>query len=381
MVFGALIGAAVGIGTSIFSGNQQANAARDANDQQEKIAEAQYQRALKEWEIDYQTRVTNWMWETAKLEAQKFSERQAKADYEWRQGKLIESAERNLAVNEAALMDKFGTEEDLRMRQVNLELDFNQAKLAADSNEQLRQYLVRINDRALASQQLVQQSNTEGQQLAIDATLGFQKDALERDIQSVAAAVGASSARAVASQRQGGGSSSQRLALNSIQELGRTYGMIEMNNRSRQSRIQQLNSTIRGERATQLGRYAIATADDANRMKFTKGKYERDSGYNLDVFRDLTMPSFELATRQGERELESLYIQTESTIDQASQPFRESIWFDPLEPVAGLKPEYMAPTKIYEPTGIDIGLNALGAGIGGAMQFSYQKPGGGLGFY
>ena len=138
---------------------------------------------------------------------------------------------------------------------------------------------------------------------------------------------------------------------------------------------------MQGERATQLGRYALASQDATNRMKYTSDKYAIDAGYNLDVFKDLTMPSFDLANRQGKRELESLYIQTEGRINEASQPFRESIWFDPIAPIAGLRPEYEAPTKVYEPSGLDIGLNALSAGINGAMSASYQKPGGGLGFF
>ena len=147
------------------------------------------------------------------------------------------------------------------------------------------------------------------------------------------------------------------------------------------ARIQLLGSTMQGERATQLGKYAIETQGDLGAMRYGADKYQRDANYNLDVFKELTIPGFELANRQGQRELESLYIQTQSTIDQASQPFRESIYFDPLEPIKGLKPTYEAPTKVYEPSGLDVGLNALGAGIGGAMNFSYQKPGGGLGFF
>lgn len=383
MVFpiGAVIGAAVGVGTSIFGAQQQQSAASKANKQAKDKAKKQYRRALEEWEIDYEQRRANWIWDTAKLEAQKFSERQAKQDYEDQQSQLIQSAKASMAVNQAAILDRYGTEEELRAKQVSLDLRYTNANLASESFEQLREYMNRIQTRAMDGEALVQRTNDEGQQLVMDATLGFQRDALERDIQTVASIVGASSARATASQRQGGGSSSQRLALNAIQELGRTFGQIKMNDQARQGRIQLLNSTMQGERATQLGKYAIQTQGDLGAMRYGADKYQRDVNYNLDVFKELTIPGFELANRQGQRELESLYIQTQSTIDQASQPFRESIYFDPLEPIKGLKPTYEAPTKVYEPSGLDVGLNALGAGIGGAMNFSYQKPGGGLGFY
>lgn len=371
----------LGIGTSVVQGNSQKRAAQDANAQAEERAEAQYERAEKEWRIDYETRKANYLWDVAKQEAQKFTERQSKADYENRQSQLITSATRNLEVNTAAIKDKYIVEEALRKDQVNLELGYQQAELAATSNEQLRIYMKNIQDRGLEANALVSRSENEAQQLQAEITLGFQQESLERDIANVAAVVGESSARAAASQRQGGGSSSRRLALNQIQALGRTYGLMENRNRSRQARVGLLNSSIQGERATQLARYALDSQDNTNRMKYVSGKYTRDAGYNLDVFKDLTMPSFDLANRQGKRELESLYIQTQGRIDEASQPFRESIWFDPIEPIAGLKPEYMAPTKVYEPSGLDIGLNALGAGINGAMSASYQKPGGGLGFF
>ena len=381
MVLGAVIGAAVGVGTAIFSGQQQKSAAQQANSEAKDKARKQFSRAKEEWEIDYETRRTNWIWETAKLEAQKFSERQAKQDYEDQQSKLINSAKANMAVNQAAILDRYGTEEALRAKQVSLDLGYNNATLAGESFEQLRQYMNRIQTRAMDGKALVQRTDNEGQQLVMDATLGYQRDALERDIQTVASIVGASSARASASQRQGGSSTSKRLALNSIQELGRTFGQIKMNNQARQGRIQLLNASMQGERATELGKYAIQTQGDLGAMQYGYDKYNRDVNYNLDVFQELTIPGFELANRQGNRELESLYIQTQATIDQASQPFRESIYFDPLEPIQGLKPTFEAPTKVYEPSGLDVGLNALGAGINGAMEFSYQKPGGGLGFY
>lgn len=370
-----------GVASSIFGGSQQRDSAREQNKLAEERAEAQFERAEKEWKIDYETRQANYLWDVAKLEAQKFTERQAKADYEQRQSQLIDSAMRNLQVNSQATLDRFITEEILRGKQANLELAYEQATLANNSNEQLRQYMNAIKDRGLQANALVQQTQTEAQQLQTDAVLGFEQESLERDIQNVAAVVGAATTRAVASQRQGGSSSSRRLALNGIQELGRTYGLLENRNRNRTARVGLLNSAMQGERATELGRYALASQDATNRMKYTSNKYNQDASYNLDVFKDLTVPSFDLANRQGKRELESLYIQTEGRINEASQPFRESIWFDPIAPIAGLRPEYEAPTKVYEPSGLDIGLNALSAGINGALSASYTKPGGGLGFF
>lgn len=377
----AVIGAVTGIGSAVIGGNSQRDAAAEANELAQEQAEQRFERAEKEWEIDYYTRSANYMLDVAKQEAEKFVERQAKSDYEWQQGKLIDSALRNLNVNAQAISDRFGTEENLRARQAGMDLAYTNQGLAADTGEALRQYMTRIQDNALQSKQLVQQGDTQGQALQQEIVLGYQTETLERDMQAVAAAVGAAQTRAATVSRQGGSNSSQRAALNNIQALGRTYGQMQVRNNSRKLKLQTLNSQLKGERATELGRFALQMDDSIKGMQFRANKYGRDSQYNLDVFKDLTMPSFELANRQGARELESLYIQTEGRINEASMPFRESIWFDPIQPIKGLKPEFYAPTKVYEPTGLDIGLNALGAGINGAMSASYQKPGGGLGFF
>jgi hypothetical protein len=369
------------IGASLWQGSQQRDAASDANKLAEEQAEKQFERAEKEWAIDYASRSANYMLDVAKQEASKFVERQAKSDYEWQQAQLIDSALRNLAVNEEAIATKFGAEETLRATQEGMSLAYTQGKLGAETSNQLRQYMTRIRDNALQSKQLVEQSDTEAQDLQSDIVLGFQEEALKREIETVASVVGAATDKAKYVSRQGGSSSSRRQALNNIQALGRTYGLMENRNRQRTTKLATLNTKLKGERATELGRYALQMDDAIQGMKFSKRAYNRDSNYNLDVFRDLTMPSFELANRQGGRELDALYIQTEGKINEASMPFRESIWFDPIKPIAGLKPEYMAPTKVYEPSGLDIGLNALGAGINGAMSASYKKDGGGIGFF
>lgn len=377
----AVIGAVTGIGSAVIGGNSAKDAASEANELAEKQAEQRFERAEKEWEIDYYTRSANWMLDVAKQEAEKFVERQAKSDYEWRQGKLIDSALKNLDVNEQAILDKFGREEDLRGRQERMNLAYTMSGLAADTGDALRQYMTRIQDNTLQSKQLVQQGDTQSQALQQEIVLGYQTETLERDMQTVAAAVGAAQTRAATVSRQGGSSSSQRAALNNIQALGRTYGQMQVRNNTRKAKLQTLNSQLKGERATELGRFALQMEDSIKGMQFRKDKYGRDAQYNLDVFKDLTMPSFEMASRQGQREMYSLYIQTEGKINEASMPFREAIWFDPIEPIKGLKPEFYAPTKVYEPSGLDIGLNALGAGINGAMSASYQKQGGGIGFF
>jgi len=372
--------AVIGAGISYSQGQSRKNAASAQNALAEKQAEARFERANKEWAIDYESKVANWMWDVAETEAARFIDRQKKSDYEWRQGKLIESAMRNLNVNSAAISDKFGTEENLRAKQEGISLDYKMSGLSAETGEALRQYMTDIQAKGLEAQALVQNKNTEGQALQIDVTNGYAEEAVKRSIDTVAAVVGSSLDRAKTVTRTGGSSTGNRQSLNALQALGRSYGQMVQRNRSRETRIGVYNSSMKGEVATQMGSYALSMMDNVQRMKYSSAKYDRDGNNALNVFKELTMPSFGLANRQGARELESLYINTESRINEASMPFREAIIFDPIEPIAGLKPEYYAPTKVYEPSGLDIALGTIQGGVQGAMSMSYQKPGGGLGF-
>ena len=376
-----LAAAAGGFVTNWLGGQQKANAAREQNEAAEEQAKQQFERANEEWEIDFTSRVANWMWDVAETEAARYIDRQKKSDYEWRQGKIIDAALRNLEVNEQAVFDKFGTEENLRAVQEGLTLDYKMSNLAGETGEALRQYMTDIKQKGLESKALVQNKNTEGQALQIDITNGYAEEAIKRDIDTVAAVVASSVDRAKSVTRSGGSSSANRQSLNALQQLGRSYGELAQRNRSRQTRIGVFNSSMQGEVATQMGSYALSMMDNVQRMKFSSAKYAREGNNALNVFKDLTIPSFELANRQGGRELESLYIGTEARINEASMPFREAIIFDPIEPIAGLKPDYYAPTKVYEPTGLDIALDAIEGGVQGAMSMSYKKPGGGLGFF
>jgi hypothetical protein len=76
-----------------------------------------------------------------------------------------------------------------------------------------------------------------------------------------------------------------------------------------------------------------------------------------------------------------LQLQTQQVYDQGSQPYRKQKYMMPVEPIKGLKPEMISPTQVSAPSWGSIIGNSILGGVQGAMQFSYQKPGGGLGFY
>ena len=377
----AAIGAATGIASSVFGASSQKSAADQANKLAERQAEQQYQRAKKEWNISYWNDKANYLWDVAKTEASKYIERQKESDYNWRNQKLIESAMENLAVNQSALYDRFVVEENLRAAQVGLEYGQSMDRLAAQSGEAVRQYMASIRDSALQANQMVNQQTREQQELMSTMVFDYQKDQLQWEIGKVAALMDGADAQAVTDARLGGSGTSDRVAMNVAQKLGRTWGEMDQRSRSRDARVGLMNTAMRGETAVQMGRMALQMQDQAQKIEFTNNRYLTDAGYETTRLRELTIPSFQLAENQYGRELKALQIQTQSVINEASMPYRKAIIFDPVKPIKGLKPEKYAPTKVYSPSiGGAIGGAILG-GIQGAINLgTFTKADGTLGW-
>ena len=128
--------------------------------------------------------------------------------------------------------------------------------------------------------------------------------------------------------------------------------------------------------------FDLAQMSLANTARGTTAQFGIKTQSAMDKFNDLTLPSFGLAQRQGNRELAALVQETQNTLNEASIPYINDIIFDPLEPIKGLEPEFYEPTKQYVPSMLSIGLNAAGAAFNGAMSMSYSKgPGKGIGFH
>jgi hypothetical protein len=381
MAFWAAAGAILGLGQGILGGMQQQQAAKEANKLAEQMAKKQYRRAMKEWRIDWWDKKSNWLWQTAQTEAMRFAERQKESDHNWRSQKLIESAMQNLEVNTQAIRDKFITEEKLRATQVGMEYGYKMDQLASTAGETVRQYMAGIRDTALQSMQLVNQTEREGQALVSSLVFEQQKDQLQWEMGQIAAVIDGAQVAATASARTGGSATADRLAVNVAQKLGQAWGQMELQSRDRQARLGLMNTAMRGETAVQLGRMALQMQDQSEKIRYTNNRYAADTAYETGVFRDLTIPSFELAGRQGAREMKSLQIQTQGIINEASMPYRKSIIFDPIKPIKGLRPEYMAPTKVYEPSTAGMIGSAFVNGVQGAISMgTYQKADGTLGW-
>ena len=210
--------------------------------------------------------------------------------------------------------------------------------------------------------------------------------------------------KAVMSARQGGGKTAVRVSQNKLQELGRSYAELAINRQQRGARTAAFNSEM-GAGALQMSQIGLQMQSAVDSIKYSKASYgNKVAGFNLQQLgllnkgqgnlseynrqtntaraklNELTIPSFDLAQRQGQREMAALKQSTLNTLREASMPYQKAIIFDPLKPIKGLKPEFYEPTKQYVPSMLSIGLNTIKGGFDGAMAFSYNKPGGGIGF-
>ena len=217
--------------------------------------------------------------------------------------------------------------------------------------------------------------------------------------------------------------------MNEAQKLGRSYGEIQMLRQKQGYQIEAMNADMTGEKALKLKQLAKAMQGDVQQSKMTiaqtKSANKILQRQQESVFRDrgilrkefaatskqnrnkiqalddklmdtkrqinygvqkmeremaITTEGFQLAARQGQRDLTGLYIQTQASIDQASMPYRKSIIFDPLEPIAGLPPEKRIPTFNTPESPINSYANAIMGGVQTALNFS-QMTSNGLKFY
>lgn len=377
----AVAGAALGIGSSLFgasSAEEQRKAGNEAKKQQFKNQRAA---ALMQVQVQDQQNELDYAWQVAQTEALRFQDRQAKADYEWRQGRLTEAALKNLEINEQAIFDQYETSEDLRMDQDAMALTFETDQLGLEANDAARGYMTAIKDNALQAQQFALSQNRQIETLIRNQVLDGQVDTLERDIRFAVALAERGQSKASAIDRGASAATAKALQQNTAKALGRSYGQLKVRQQQRRNSLATMNATMQGETAKGLARYALASERALGDMKSSNQNFRQKGQFALDKFQKLTMPSYELAARQGQRELDSLFLRTQSQLDEASMPYRESIIFDPQKPLPGLYPVVAQPTyEKGQSTGSIIG-NALTAGITGAMGGTYAKKGGGLGWF
>jgi hypothetical protein len=190
-----------------------------------------------------------------------------------------------------------------------------------------------------------------------------------------------------------------------MQAFGRTYGELQMLQKDRRRNLSNFNQKMNGAVSAEFAQIATQMSGEADRIKYASAEnlfnnqaimlsqlgigrqmntrqasFKLNTSDTLNKFNNLTIPSFGLAAATGRREATALMQNTLNTIEGASTPYREAIIFDPLEPIAGLKPKYSAPTQQAVPGTAAIMGNAFMSGVKGAMSQSYTDEYGNLAF-
>ena len=397
MVWAAVVGAALGIGQSVLGASSANREAKAQAKKQKQAAIQQHNFAVREWELANKQASLQWEWEMARVNQLRDVEQQKAADQANYASLLIRNASQNLAINQGALFDRFVTEENLRGQQVGMEYDYAQGKLrndyqyqstqlAMDQLEQSRQFLNQVDLLGNQSNAVLQRYENDAADLMASLTLDEARDQLGYQLQRISAMEQDGRLSAVVGAQQGGGATSQRLAIQAAQAAGRTYAELDQKATSRDLKVTMANTTMRDATNAEMTRFALQSQDQIARGDYTYGKakrdqellssnYNRDTTYQANILQQLTIPSFDLAQRQYGRELSALQIQTDAKLYEASLPYRMAPYLDPLKPTPGLRPELgsVGSAPQINTTGL-IG-SALMSGITNAESFNRAATG------
>lgn len=377
----AVASGALGIGSSLLGASSREQQRKAANKAKKQQFQSQRDAARMAVKVQDEENALKYAWQLAETEALRFQEEQQKLDYQFKQDRLTQAALANLDINEQAIADQFGTAENLRMTQDQMALTFETGQLGLEANDAARRYMTAIRDNNLQAQQYAMQQNRQMETLVRNQVLDSQLETLQRDIQFAASIAERGQLKARALSRGASASTAKSLQQNTAKALGRSYGELLIRQRQRKNSLATMNATMQGETAKGLARFALASSQALGDLKSSNTSFQQKGDYALDKFNKLTIPGYDLAARQGKRELDSLYLRTQGQLDEASMPYRDSIIFDPQKPLPGLYPVMAKPTYAGKESATSIIGGALGAGLQGALKGTYAKKGGGLGWF
>lgn len=447
MPLGAIIGAIAGIGASVLGSAGQDASNRAQSKEAEKQAKKRYERDLLEYELSNQAAEAQYYWDVARVEQLRFNERQKESDYYGYQNGMIAAAANQLNVRidglqrstdvrlqglesrNLARIDALQGESSSRMTEIStramienqqeaarasVDYSSRMQALTIETLEAARQYLNQSNQVAIEANQLVSRINLETEELIQSLALEEQRDYLGWQLNKIAALVDGSQQGNAAVVRQGGGTTSKRLMQEAAKKLGRSWGELEIRTKSRDVRLGLLNSTIKGQYAQQMGRYALQTQDLADRTASTLKRSDAESKSLSDALTKITIPGLMQRAQLAGVQMQGVFagakgqlgiIKADNTaarnealadltnakqaafadfgsnVASLSRPFRQEEFFDPLKPIPGLAPEYVGPTQPAKSNPVLTIGNAILGGVQGAMQFSYKKADGSLAFY
>ena len=145
---------------------------------------------------------------------------------------------------------------------------------AAQSNRSalnaVAQYMNSIKANNMRSQLLRQQKEAEGANIQENIALGEAIDSMTRDAEYIAAMGESATRKAIASARLGGSSTAAKASLDTMQKLGRSYGLMRAEQNRRRLEVSKYNASMTGETAKQLMMIANESAGIRKRIKGDK---------------------------------------------------------------------------------------------------------------
>ena len=319
-----------------------------------------------------------------------------------------------------------------------ISIDQRAQESTLNTMEAVAGYMNSIKNQGLNAQRLLSQTQDQGKDIQEQIVIDEQLDTIQRDAQQITAILEGADTRSSSVARGGGSNSSRRVAMDSMKEFGRSFSQMKVEQQRRRQKLGVYNSRTAGETAAQFAQIANSIASDRDKLAASKTRYTLDQtglqnesamveqqrkqrtnatlltttlGINqarqtnrlqqsrfatlgmeaqksydfntnnlLNEYNKLTLPTFDLAARAGEREYAALVNNTLNTVQGASVPYQSAIIFDPLEPIAGLKPEKGKMTPVAKPSWGSILTGAFIQGAQGALGMSYTKPDGTTGW-
>ena len=361
------LAAVAGLGGGLLKGFGAQAGADARNRQRAAQAKIESRRAEYQYDLENVRAGVQWQWDMARTEQLRSVEAQNQLDSLTRGSQLIGSAIENLEINMGALNDIYGTQEQLRATQAGLEFGYESSQLADRMNIEVLGYMRSVMGRSIAANNLVSTTQRQSKELQQSLLLDQQRDYLNYNVQRLTAALDDSRAKATYSARQGTGATSKRLAMEAGQRIGKLAVEMDIKRQDRGVKTALFNKYMQGEVSGRIAEFALQSEADIDRAEYSVKRFGADSKFLSDRFEKLTIPSFDLAARQGSREMQSLMLQTKNSIQNAMQPYRQKTYFDPLKPIPGLQPLTIMPNKEQGPSTFSVLGGALLNGISGAM--------------
>ena len=357
-----------GLGSGLIQGFGQQSAANARNQQRRDQARieskrAEFQNDLQNWRAG-----TQWAWDMARASQLRVVESQNQLDVLNRGSQLIESAVQNFQLNSAALQDTYGTQEQLRAAQVGLEFNYESNQLTDEMRNQIAGYLKSVQLRTIAATNLVSQTQRQAEELQQSLLLDQQQDNLTYNVRKLEAALQDSKSKAVYSARQGTGATSKKLAMEAGQQIGKLAVELNIKANNRRTKNALFNSYMQNEVSGEIASFALQSDRDVEQGEYVLKRYRADTQFLRDKMEKLTIPSFGLAARQGQREMKALQLQSLNAVQNATQPYRPKEIWDPLKPIPGLRPLTIQPTMEQGPSTLSVIGNAFLGGLSGAMK-------------